>query len=189
MQNPFLIGEKVYLRPIEENDIDNYVSWLNDWDVRENLSMVLPFNKTRENEWIQGLYKDDKNIVLGIVLKGSDRLIGNIGLHGISMIHRHATLGIFIGDKTCWSKGFGTEAIKLVLKYGFEQLNLHRITLTVFDFNARARKAYEKAGFILEGTYREHLFRNGKYCDVYFMGILRSEWNKNSVSSENKGNK
>lgn len=177
MQNPFIIGEKVYLRAIEEEDVENFVTWLNDWDVRENLSMALPFNKIREKEWLEGLYKDDRNIVFGIVLKGSDRLIGNIGLHNISMINRHATLGIFIGDKTFWSKGFGTEAVKLVVNYGFEQLNLHRITLTVFDFNARATRAYEKAGFKKEGTYREHLFRNGKYCDVHFMGILRTEWN------------
>lgn len=183
MQNPFIIGDKIYLRAIESDDIDSYVTWLNDCEVREYLSKALPFNKIREKDWVDGLYKDDHNIVFGIALKESDQLIGNIGLHGISMINRHATLGIFIGDKTCWSKGYGTEAVKLVIKYGFEQLNLHRITLTVFDFNARAIRAYEKAGFKMEGIYREHLYRNGKYCDVHFMGILRTEWRKN------KGNK
>ena len=176
MQNPFIIGDKIYLRAIESEDVDAFVEWLNDWDVREYLSTkALPFNKIREKEWVEGLYKDDRNIVFGIVLKGSDRLIGNIALHGISLVNRHATLGIFIGDKTCWSKGYGTEAIKLVVKYGFEQLNLHRIALTVVDFNARAMRAYEKAGFKKEGTYREHLYRNGKYCDVHFMAILRTE--------------
>ena len=178
MQNPFIIGDRVYLRAVDVDDVDNFVTWLNDEEVRQFLSMTLPFNKTREKEFVDGLYKDDSNIILGIVVKEDDCHIGNIGLHKISGTHRHAELGIFIGDKKSWSKGYGTEAIKLIMKYGFEQLNLHRIHLTVFDFNTRAMKAYEKAGFKKEGVYREHYYRNGKYCDVYVMSILRTEWNE-----------
>jgi len=177
MQIPFIVGEKVYLRAVDVEDIDNFVAWLNDEEVRQYLSMSLPFNKTREKEFIDGLYKDDRNIILGIVLKEDNSLIGNIGLHKISSIHRNAEIGIFIGDKRQWSKGYGTEALKLLIKYGFDQLNLHRIYLTVFDFNTRAMKAYEKVGFKKEGVYREHHYTNGKYCDVHFMSILKSEWN------------
>jgi RimJ/RimL family protein N-acetyltransferase len=177
MQNPFIVGDRIYLRAVDVDDVDNFVTWLNDEEVRQYLSMTSPFNKTREKEFVDGLYKDDNNIILGIVLKENDNLVGNIGLHKISRTHRNAELGIFIGDKSCWSKGYGTEALKLVIKYGFNQLNLHRIYLDVFDFNTRAMRTYEKAGFKKEGIYREHYYRNGKYCDVFFMGILKSEWN------------
>jgi len=177
MQNPFIVGDRIYLRAVDVDDVDNFVTWLNDEEVRQYLSMTSPFNKTREKEFVDGLYKDDNNIILGIVLKENDNLVGNIGLHKISRTHRNAELGIFIGDKSCWSKGYGTEALKLVIKYGFNQLNLHRIYLDVFDFNTRAMRTYEKAGFKKEGIYREQYYRNGKYCDVFFMGILKSEWN------------
>jgi len=182
MQNPFIIGDKIYLRPIDIEDIDNYVLWLNDEEVRQYLSMVNPFNKTREKEWVEKLYKDDRNIVLGIVVKESDQLIGNIGMHGISIINRYASIGIFIGDKNCWSKGYGTEALKLMQKYGFDHLNLHRIYLTVISYNTRAIKAYEKAGFVREGVHREHIYRFGKYHDLYIMSILENEWRQKNVN-------
>ena len=183
MQNPFIVGEKIYLRPIEIEDIDNYVARLNDEEVRLYLSMFTPFNKIREKEWVENLYKDEKNIALGIMVKEDDKLIGNIGMHRISIPNRHAVLGIFIGDKTCWSKGYGTEALNLMLRYGFDQLNLHRVYLTVISFNPRAIRAYEKAGFVREGVYREHIYRNGKYHDLYVMSILENEWRqKNGVS-------
>ena len=176
MQNPFIIGDKIYLRPLEMEDIDSFVLWLNDEEVRQYLSMTSPLNKIREKEWVENLYKDDRNTVLGIVVKENDQLIGNIGMHRISIPHRQAGMGIFIGDKTCWSKGYGTEALKLMLGYGFDQLNLHRLHLTVFSFNARAIRTYEKVGFKREGVFREHLYRNGKYHDVYYMAILENEW-------------
>ncbi len=176
MQNPFIVGDKIYLRPLEMEDIDSFVLWLNDEEVRQYLSMTSPLNKIREKEWVENLYKDDRNTVLGIVVKENDQLIGNIGMHRISIPHRQAGMGIFIGDKTCWSKGYGTEALKLMVGYGFDQLNLHRLHLTVFSFNARAIRTYEKVGFKREGVFREHLYRNGKYHDVYYMAILENEW-------------
>ncbi len=176
MQNPFIVGDKIYLRPLEMEDIDSFVLWLNDEEVRQYLSMTSPLNKIREKGWVENLYKDDRSTVLGIVVKENDQLIGNIGMHRISIPHRQAGMGIFIGDKACWSKGYGTEALKLMMGYGFDQLNLHRLHLTVFSFNARAIRTYEKVGFKREGVFREHLYRNGKYHDVYYMAILENEW-------------
>ena len=181
MKNPFIIGKKIYLRPIDADDIDQFVTWLNDEEVRQYLSIAIPFYNIREREYVDNLYKDDSNIGLGIVIKENNKHIGNVGLHKISSIDRNAELTIFIGDKDSWSKGYGTEAIKLMVDYGFNQLNLHRIHLGVFDFNKRAERSYEKAGFKKEGTYREHIFKNGKYCDLHVMGILRSEWENNVV--------
>ncbi len=176
MENPFIIGDKIYLRPLDMEDIDSFVMWLNDEEVRQYLSRMSPLNKIREKDFIEGLYKDDREIVLGIALKENDQLIGNLALHRISLPFRHAELGIVMGDKSCWSKGCGTEALNLMLGYGFDQLNLHRIFLTVLSFNGRAIHTYEKVGFKREGVFREHMYRNGKYHDVYYMGILEDEW-------------
>ena len=178
MQNPFIIGDKIYLRPLDMEDIEPCVSWLNDEEVRQYLSRLTPLNKTREKEFIEKLYKDTGEAILGIALKENDQLIGNLALSSISMPFRHASLGIVIGEKSCWSKGYGSEALNLMLGYGFDQLNLHRIFLTVLSFNGRAISAYEKVGFKREGVFRDHIFRNGKYHDVYYMGILEDEWRK-----------
>jgi UDP-4-amino-4,6-dideoxy-N-acetyl-beta-L-altrosamine N-acetyltransferase len=176
MQNPFIVGDEIYLRPVDMEDIDSFVLWLNDEEVRQYLMRSSPLNKIREKEFVESLYKDNQNIVLGITLKENDQLIGNIGLHKISIPFRQASLGIFIGDKSCWSKGYGTEALNLMLKHAFDQLNLHRVFLTVLSFNTRAIRAYEKVGFKREGIFREHMFRNGKYYDVHYMGVLENEW-------------
>ena len=149
---------------------------MNDEEVRQYLSMTTPLNKIREKDFIEKLYKDDREILLGIALKENDQLIGSVGLHEISMPSRHAELGIVIGDKSCWSKGCGTETLNLMLEYGVNELGLHRIYLNVLSSNARAIRAYEKVGFKKEGVYRDHIYRNGKYHDVYYMGILEDEW-------------
>jgi len=176
MRNPFIVGDRIYLRSLDMEDIDSFVLWLNDEEVRQYLSRMTPLNKVREKDFIEGLYKDDRKIILGIALKKNDQLIGSVGLHDISMPFRYTELGIVIGDKSCWSKGYGTEALNLMMGYGFDQLNLHRIFLTVFSFNARAIRVYEKAGFKREGVFRDHMYWNGKYHDIHYMGILENEW-------------
>jgi len=102
--------------------------------------------------------------------------IGVAGLHGIGLPNRNATFGIAIGEKAYWDKGYGTEATRLMLNYGFGTLNLHRITLWVFDFNSRGLHIYQKLGFVEEGRKRESVFRGGRYQDEILMGILESEW-------------
>ena len=102
--------------------------------------------------------------------------VGNCGFHKIDWRNRSAELGIFIGEKSYWSQGYGTEAMRLLLKHGFETLNLNRIFLRVFNSNLRAIRSYEKAGFIAEGKMRQAEFRRGAYKDVILMSVLRSEW-------------
>jgi RimJ/RimL family protein N-acetyltransferase len=85
-------------------------------------------------------------------------------------------LGIFIGDKRYWNKGYGTEVMRLLLRHGFSTLNLNRVFLRVFETNPRAIRSYEKAGFVFEGRMRQAEFIDGKYCDVILMSVLRSEW-------------
>ena len=107
-----------------------------------------------------------------------DTVIGFIGLSDIHWGHGEAWVGIGIGDRAYWGKGYGTDAMQVLLRYAFTELNLHRISLGVFEYNQRAIRSYEKAGFVHEGREREFLHRDGSRADALLMGILRSEWER-----------
>ena len=176
MTMKFLDGERLYLRPLEMDDLERCLRWINDPDLLQYLGRKQPMSREMEKEWLAGQYKNEGRINFAIVLKEGDRHIGNCGLEGADLTNRNACFGIFIGEPDGRSQGYGTEATKLLLEYGFQQMNLHRVYLTVFSFNDRARRSYEKAGFVLEGTRREDYYRHGRYHDTHIMGILKSEW-------------
>ena len=112
-------------------------------------------------------------------------MIGTIGLENINHINRTATLGIFIGDKEHRSNGYGTEAIRLILDYGFNYMNLNNIKLDVMEFNERAQKCYKKCGFKEYGRRRKSNFTNGKYYDVVQMDILAEEFKESYIKNKN----
>jgi len=180
MRNPFLIGERLYLRPLELGDLEACLRWINDPEVTRTLALYRPLNSLREREWLERLYKDDRDIVLAIILKESDKHIGNVGLHRIDWKDRRAELGILIGEREEWGKGYGAEAIELMLDYAFTKLNLHRVFLRVYANNPRAIRCYEKIGFRREGVLRESHFAEGRYWDTLVMGILQREWREQS---------
>lgn len=105
-----------------------------------------------------------------------DRVIGMVDLAGIDWLSGNCWVGIGIGDREYWGKGYGSEAMKLILRFGFEQLNLKRVSLTVFEYNQRAYRSYIKCGFKEEGRLRQWMQRSGERSDLVFMGILREEW-------------
>ena len=175
MKNPFLIGPRVYLRPIERLDAPLLQTWINDQDVIQNLLNFRPMNLQGEEEFIDKVSRDPDLLVLGIALRSDDRLIGDVGLHRIGSRDRQAGFGILIGEKAEWNRGYGTEATRLIVRYGFEALNLHRIWLHVLEHNVRGQRAYEKVGFKVEGVLRQSAFRQGRYWDTVTMGILRGE--------------
>jgi len=105
-----------------------------------------------------------------------DKFIGDIGLYVVNWPGRDAFVGLGIGDRDFWGRGYGTDVMKLILRYGFLEVNLRRVTLTVFEYNPRAVRAYEKAGFRHEGRLRGTLYRDGRRYDELFMGVLRDEW-------------
>jgi RimJ/RimL family protein N-acetyltransferase len=105
-----------------------------------------------------------------------DKLIGGVGLWVASWTHSEAWMGISIGDRAYWSKGYGTDAVRLILQYGFLELNLRRISLGLHAYNERAFKSYEKCGFVMEGRMRGEGWRDGVHYDSLWMGILREEW-------------
>ncbi len=182
MQTPFLIGKRIYLRPLGEEDVERCLTWINDPEVISTLGRKGPISRTLERDWILEQYKSEASFSLAIVLQDGDRHIGNCGLHEIEYNNRSAQFGILIGDKAEWGKGYAPEAAGLLLRYGFEELALHRIGLEVYAHNLRAQRAYEKAGFVLEGKRRESYFSGGRFYDTLIMGVLRSEWEKHAAS-------
>lgn len=174
-----IIGERIRLRAINREDLPRFVTWLNDPEVRQGLTHFQPFSMEDEEDWYEGMRKrplEEHPLVIEIPVGEEWQPIGNCALFGFDWRVRQAEFGIFIGAKEHWDKGYGTEALKLFLKYGFETLNLNRISLRVYENNPRAIRSYEKAGLIPEGRLRQGHFQDGEYIDVILMSILRSEW-------------
>lgn len=112
-----------------------------------------------------------------------DRLIGFVDLNGIQWHHGDAWVGIGIGEREYWGKGYGTDAMRLILRYAFSELNLYRVSLGVFEYNPRAVRSYQKAGFKIEGRVRQALLRDGRRWDWIVMGILKEEWERSGELS------
>ena len=174
-----ILGTRVRLRAIERADLPRFQEWSNDPEVTQGLSRYLPLSLTEEGKWFGRVMQGQpaqQPLAIKIQDGGSWKLVGNTGLFNLEWTNRSAEFGIFIGNKSSWNKGYGTEALQLMLRHAFSTLNLNRVYLRVLASNPRARRSYEKAGFQLEGTLRQATFRRGIYIDSHIMSILRSEW-------------
>ncbi|MCR4391267.1 MAG: GNAT family N-acetyltransferase [Candidatus Acetothermia bacterium] len=173
-----LYGERVRLRQIEREDIPTFVRWFNDPEVRQFLVMYEPMSRAKEERWFAAQLerRDEFLYAIEAQVDGSWVHIGNLGLHRVDWKNRTAVFGIVLGEKAYWGQGYGSEAARVLLRFAFQELNLHRVELEVFAFNARAIRCYEKAGFRHEGTRRHAFFRDGRYHDVHVMSILREEF-------------
>jgi RimJ/RimL family protein N-acetyltransferase len=175
-----LEGKRVKLGPIKREYIDSFLRWFNDPEITQYLMAYLPMTRMAEEAWMENLKDRDDTIRFSIVIPqedGSEKLIGNCGIHNINWKNRVAEVGIVIGEKEYQNKGFGTEAMELLLEYAFNTVNLHRIELFTYEYNPRAIKSYIKVGFVEEGRRRQFMYFKGKYYDAIMMGILAEEWN------------
>ena len=170
-----IYGKKIRLRRVEREDIPTFVRWFNDPEVREFLLMYRPISTAEEERWFEKQL-DDKGSELFAIETNDGVHIGNIGLHNINWRDRHAELGIVIGEKEYWNQGYGSDAIRTLLRFAFEDVNLHRVFLRVRDDNARGIRAYEKCGFQHEGRLRECIYSNGRYYDEMRMSVLSREF-------------
>lgn len=174
-----IYSERIRLRAPEREDIPRFQAWLNDPEVRANLSIYLPLSIRDEEEWFERIGKapqEEKPLTIEIREGDAWRAIGNCGIFGIDWKNRSGEIGIFIGEKSLWNRGYGTEVMRTLLKHGFDSLNLNRLYLRVFETNPGGIRAYEKAGFVHEGRQRQAEFREGKYIDVLMMSVLKCEW-------------
>ncbi len=193
-----IYGDRIRLRAVEQKDLPNFHKWFNDPEVRFGTGVYLPLSMLDEQDWFDMQRKrlaDEHNLVIeireamelsnipaiganqaGEPGEGEWKMIGGCGFFRLDQKNRSAEFGITIGDKTCWNQGYGTEAVRLLIKHGFTTLNLNRIHLRVLDNNPRAIRAYEKAGFTHEGCQRQAEYKDGVYLNLLVMSILKQEY-------------
>jgi RimJ/RimL family protein N-acetyltransferase len=173
-----LEGKLVRLRPLEPEDLEPAAKWMNDPEVTYFLGMRYPISRVEEERWLREA-STSNNFAGGLRLAIETKegmLLGSIDLRNTSPEDRRASLGVVIGEPEYWSKGYGADAIMTVLRFGFGQMNLNRVSLDLFEFNERALACYRKCGFREEGRLRQDRFKHGRYWDAIVMGILREEF-------------
>ena len=169
-----IVGQRVYLSPVNEDDAKIYTKWLNDYSVSGNLGNYRQMiSLAVERETLHHMTSAGQNYA--IVLCENDTLIGNVSLMEIDNVNRVATAGMFIGEPENRNKGYGSEALRLILHYGFNTLNLHNIMLLVHSDNEQGIACYKKAGFREFGRRREAKYKDGAYVDVVYMEILEED--------------
>jgi len=180
MKLPFLIGKTIYLRGLQEEDAQgNYVQWLNDSEVcRFNAHHVFPYSREDGVEYIRNTTRAREALVLAIVLKKKDQHIGNIALQNIHAVNRSAEFAILLGEKGHWGKGHSREAALLLLKHGFQEMNLMRIYCGTSVENTAMQRLALSLGMVKEGKRRKAMFKHGQYHDILEYGILREEFMK-----------
>jgi diamine N-acetyltransferase len=172
----FLVGQRIYLRPLEQGDLHLIQKWANDPEIRRLTGEVMPMSEAAAAEFLEKVRTDRDRVWFVIALRANDRVIGEAGLLRMFNPWRATDLSIIIGEKDTWSQGHGTEAILLLLDYAFGYLNFHRVSVGVVGFNERALRFYEKVGFKREGILREGYYHDHQYHDFVMMSILEDEY-------------
>jgi RimJ/RimL family protein N-acetyltransferase len=170
-------GKFIRLTPVDlEKDSESNAIWQLDSEFLRLMDSIVafPFTAKQIKEWYEKVYSDRYEFTIRKL--DSHEPIGFVELGGINWSARNAWAGIGIGKRENWGQGIGTEAMQLMLKFGFKELNLRRISLGVFEYNLRARHSYEKIGFKVEGRQREIVLRDGKRSDMIVMGIFADQW-------------
>ncbi len=173
-----LVGEKVALGPLRRDLMTLYHRWDNDFAVNFPLAEFAPQSREATEAWYEQASKGDLENRVGFTIYERTNLtpIGTLNLHMIDHLHRTAYLGIALGDKECWGRGYGTEAVRLGLGYAFGALSLHSVRLTVYSFNDRGIGAFTRAGFQPIGRWREAIRFAGRAYDILYMDCLDTEF-------------
>lgn len=175
---PVIAHGSVYLRPGEREDIPLFVRWFGDARTARTLGMRAPLSVAGEERWFDQMLehhgKDQWFFV--ICRRADDRPVGSVGYVEVDAVSGSAGLGISIGDPADTGQGYGGDAIRALLGFGFGRLRLERIWLDVYDYNEAARRLYERIGFVTEGILRHTFWRDGGWVDTHRMAILRDEW-------------
>jgi RimJ/RimL family protein N-acetyltransferase len=172
-----LEGELVRLRAMEPEDAGNLRAWVNDPEVTEWTSARYPYSLGDEARWLEGLEANAfvPGVYLSIEAKDG-RHIGLCELRNTRPENRKAELAITIGEKDYWNRGYGTDAVRTIVRFAFETMNLHRVWLTTLVYNTRAIACYKTCGFQEEGRLREEVLKHGRRHDYVIMGILREDF-------------
>jgi len=177
-------GELVALGPLRREHIPLYLRWINDFGTTRTLGVPpRPMTLEQETAWYERAAVDDARTGFTIYERATGRAIGNCGLHEVDLANRRTVVGIMIGEPDARGRGYGTEAMRLLLDYAFTVLGMHSVMLTVFAYNAAGRRCYEKVGFREMGRRRESRWYNGRFWDEIHMDILASEFTGSRLSN------
>ena len=170
-------GELVALGPLRRDHIPSYLRWINDFGTTRTLGVPpRPMTLEQETAWYERAAADDDRVGFTIYERATGRAIGNCGLHEVDLANRRTMVGIMIGEPDARGRGYGTEAMRLLLDYAFTVLGLHSVMLTVFAYNHAGRRCYEKAGFRELGRRRESRWYHGRFWDEIHMDFLASDF-------------
>jgi len=164
------------LTSLNEDDLSILYEWINDKDLVHYNSCFKPVTQNSHLDWYNKIINSPNIIIFAIRLIKENKIIGTCQLHSIHPVYRSAELQIRIGETDEQSKGYGSDAVKLLIQYGFKDLNLYRIELNVIADNSRAIKLYDRIGFKKEGVKRKACFINGVYKDLILMSVLKDEF-------------
>lgn len=173
-------GKKVRLRAYTKEDLPLTLDYLNEPDVAKGLraGFLFPLKKEDQDKWYESLNPLSKDTYSFAIESKTDKIyLGGCGIKDINIKDHIAAIGIFLG-KQHWGKGYGSDTLRILVKFCFEEINVNKVKLNVFSFNKKAIQCYEKVGFKTEGVLRQEIYRHGKYHDNIAMGLLRSEWKK-----------
>jgi RimJ/RimL family protein N-acetyltransferase len=188
----FLEGDRVRLRPADLDDAPRLAGWINDPGIAHYLGgPARQFSLAAERAFVASKSANDGEHGLFLVIEATDGpapvAIGTIELRRLEPVARRGEVGMLIGERDYWSRGFGSDALRTLCRFGFAELDLHRIELTVASYNPRAQRAYAKVGFVEEGRLREHRYAAGRYYDTLVMGLLREGFEAREAARAERG--
>jgi RimJ/RimL family protein N-acetyltransferase len=169
-----IAGELVILRAFEREDGERCYRWMNDPSIVRTLKSRYPIAFQTESEWLErAMHPDGSERHFAIERKDDRSHIGNASIHDIDWVSRTAGFGLFIGEPSAWNKGFGSDAIRTLVRFAFDEMNLQKLRINVFDYNDRAKHVLETHGFVQEGRLRREFYREGAYHDIVILATFR----------------
>ena len=177
-EQEFLVGRRVFLRPFSEDDLSYVQKWSNDSKIRRLTGEIAPMSRQEAEEFYKHLRADKDRVWFAVVLKRGNRVIGEVGLLRMFRPWRCTDMSIIIGEKNTWGKGYGTEAGRLLLKYAFERLKFHRVSIGVVGFNDRAIRFWKSLGFKKEGVQKDGYYCDNEFSDFVMMSILEDQFKR-----------
>ncbi len=181
-----LHGALVRLTALTPDDLPAIARWYENTEFLRLFDSRPAYPQTEKEiaQWLEEMQKSANDFPFGIRRLDTGELVGYVEIDGVAWTHQVGGMGLGIGDAANWGKGYGYEATQLALEFAFQELNLHRVVVTVYSYNKRSRRLCEKLGFQREGVYREHLLRDGRRYDMHVFGLLRREWEAHTRSKE-----
>jgi RimJ/RimL family protein N-acetyltransferase len=170
-----IAGEHVILRAFEREDAERCYRWMNDPNIVRTLKSRYPMAFSNEMEWLDRAmtaHADERHFA--IERKDDRAHIGNASIHDIDWVSRSAAFGLFIGEPSAWNRGFGSDAIGTLTRFAFDEMNLRKLRINVFDYNDRAKHVLESRGFVQEGRLRREFYREGSYHDIVILSTFRA---------------